>query len=99
MARDHFDLGGRVAVVGGASRGIGAAIAEILGEYGAYVIACSRDADRCQQTVDHIRAEGGTAEAFPCHMGRMERIEALYQHVDEAHGRIDILVNNAASSP
>ena len=99
MARDHFDLGGKVAVVGGASRGIGAAIAEILGEYGAHVIACSRDADRCQQTVDHIRAGGGAAEAFPCHMGRMEQIDALYQHLDAAHGRIDILVNNAASNP
>ena len=58
MARDHFDLSGKIAVVAGASRGIGAEIAKILGEYGAHVIACSRDAARCGETVEAIAAIG-----------------------------------------
>ncbi len=99
MARDHFNLGGKIAVVAGASRGIGAEIATILGEYGAHVIACSRDAARCQETVDAITSGGGSAEAQSCHLGRIEQIEAFYAHLDKTHGRIDILVNNAASNP
>lgn len=99
MPRNQFDLSGKIAVVAGASRGIGAEIAKILGEYGAHVIATSRDAERCQETVEAIAKLGGTAEAQSCHLGRMEQIEAFYAWLDEAHGRVDILVNNAASNP
>lgn len=99
MARDHFNLRGKIAVVAGASRGIGAEIAKILGEYGAHVIACSRDAARCGETVEAIVATGGSAEAQTCHIGRLEQIEALFDGIDATHGRIDILVNNAAANP
>ncbi|MGR8920756.1 MAG: SDR family oxidoreductase [Gammaproteobacteria bacterium] len=99
MARDHFDLGGKIALVAGASRGIGQSIAKILGEYGAHVVATSRGADGCEETVGMINDAGGSAEAQVCHIGRMESIEALWDYVDGTHGRIDILVNNAAANP
>ncbi|MEX2482618.1 MAG: SDR family oxidoreductase [Gammaproteobacteria bacterium] len=99
MAREQFDLNGKLAVVAGASRGIGQAIACILGEYGAHVVALSRGADGCAETVEMIRQLGGTAEARACHIGRMEGIEQFYAWLDDAHGRVDILVNNAAANP
>jgi NAD(P)-dependent dehydrogenase (short-subunit alcohol dehydrogenase family) len=46
-----------------------------------------------------IRDAGGAAEAFPCHVGRMEDITAIFEHVRAAHGRLDICVNNAATNP
>jgi NAD(P)-dependent dehydrogenase (short-subunit alcohol dehydrogenase family) len=99
MSRNHFDLDGKVAVVGGASRGIGESIALILAEYGAHVICSSRRVENCQALADAIKANGGSAEAFECHMGKVEHIQRLFQHIDAAHGRIDILVNNAAANP
>ena len=99
MARDQFNLTGKVAVVAGASRGIGQEIAKILGEYGAHVVAVSRGADGCAETVAAIEALGGSAEMRACHIGRVDQIEASYQYLDQRHGRIDILVNNAAANP
>lgn len=99
MTRNQFDLTGKLAVVAGASRGIGAEIAKILGEYGAHVVALARGADGCAETVAAITALGGSAEAQACHVGRMEAIEAFYGWLDATHGRIDILVNNAAANP
>jgi NAD(P)-dependent dehydrogenase (short-subunit alcohol dehydrogenase family) len=99
MARNHFDLDGRIAVVAGGSRGIGEAIAHILADYGAHVIVTSRKIDGCQAVVEAIRAKGGSAEAQACHLGELAQIEALFAHIDAAHGRIDILVNNGAANP
>ena len=99
MVRNHFDLNGKIAVIAGASRGIGAEVAKILGDYGAHVVACSRDASRCQDTVDAIVHGGGSAEAQTCHIGKLDQIEALFKTIDDTHPRIDILVNNAAANP
>ena len=99
MERDHFDLTGKVAVIAGASRGIGAEIAKILGEYGAHVIASSRDGARCKPLVETIIKEGGSAEVQTCHIGKLDQIEALFETIDQVHGRVDILVNNAAANP
>jgi len=99
MTKNQFDLDDKIAVVGGASRGIGESIAKILGEYGAHVICSSRRIGGCEAVADSIRAAGGSAEAVACHMGRVEQIELLFQHIDNAHGRVDVLVNNAASNP
>ena len=99
MAREHFNLEGRIAVIGGASRGIGESIAKILAEYGAHVICTSRRIEGCEAVAEAITAAGGNAEARACHMGHVEQIEELFQYVDGAHGRVDILVNNAAANP
>jgi len=94
-----FDLTSKIAIVTGASRGIGAEIAKLLAAHGAHVIVSSRKQADCQAVVDGIVAEGGSAEAFACHIGEMEQIDALHAHVAKTHGRLDILVNNAATNP
>ncbi|BDU19179.1 SDR family oxidoreductase [Dyella sp. GSA-30] len=98
-ATNTFDLSGKIAIVTGASRGIGADIARLLAQHGAHVIVSSRRQADCQTVVDGIKAEGGSAEAIACHIGELEQIEALYAQVGASHGRLDILVNNAATNP
>ncbi|MFC5430598.1 SDR family oxidoreductase [Paraburkholderia denitrificans] len=99
MSTNLFDLTGRIALVTGASRGIGEAIARLLAEQGAHVIVSSRKLEDCESVAASIRAAGGNAEAFACHVGRMEDIAATFAHIREKHGRLDILVNNAAANP
>ncbi len=94
-----FDLTGRVALVTGASRGIGESVARTLAQYGAHVIVTSRKIDSCENVARSIRDDGGSAEAFACHIGEMEQIEAIWEHIENAHGKLDILVNNAAANP
>ncbi|ARN75175.1 SDR family oxidoreductase [Oceanicoccus sagamiensis] len=99
MSTDLFNLTGKVAIVTGASRGIGEEIAKLLAEQGAHVIVSSRKIDGCQEVADKITAAGNSAEAFACHVGDMEHITALFDHVKSTHGKLDILVNNAAANP
>jgi len=99
VSTDLFDLNGKVALVTGASRGIGEEVAKLLAEQGAHVIVSSRKIDGCQSVADAIVNAGGTAEAFPCHIGNMEDIGKTFGHIREEHGRLDILVNNAATNP
>ena len=94
-----FDLSGKIALVTGASRGIGQAIAELLAQHGAHVIISSRKAESCQMVVDNIINAGGSAEAMACHIGEMAQIEAIFAQIEAKHGRLDILVNNAATNP
>jgi NAD(P)-dependent dehydrogenase (short-subunit alcohol dehydrogenase family) len=94
-----FDLTGKIAIVTGASRGIGAEIAKLLAQHGAHVIVSSRKQADCQAVVDAIVADGGSAEAIACHIGEMEQIASLYEQVESRHGRLNILVNNAATNP
>ncbi len=99
MSGNPFDLSGKIAVVTGASRGIGEAIARRLARQGATVIVSSRRLEGCQAVADAITADGGVAEAVPCHVGNMEDIGTLFEHLRERYGRLDILVNNAATNP
>ena len=99
MTTDLFDLTGKIALVTGASRGIGEAAARLLAKQGAHVIISSRRQEGCEDVAGSIRDEGGQATAYACHIGDPEQIEAIFEHVRQVHGRLDILVNNAAANP
>ncbi|CAD5108414.1 SDR family oxidoreductase [Zestomonas carbonaria] len=100
MSKTHLlDLDGKIAFVSGASRGIGEAIAKLLAQQGAHVIVSSRKIDGCQAVADAIVAEGGKATAIACHIGEMEQIQNVFAQIREQFGRLDILVNNAATNP
>lgn len=94
-----FDLTGKVALVTGASRGIGESIAHLLARYGAHVIVSSRKQESCETVAASIREQGGKASAMACHVGEMEQIESIFSLIRQQHGQLDILVNNAAANP
>jgi NAD(P)-dependent dehydrogenase (short-subunit alcohol dehydrogenase family) len=94
-----FDLSGKVAVVTGASKGIGAAIAEFFGAAGARVVVSSRKLEAVNQIADSITKKGGIAKAIACHMGDAAEIARLVDETIATYGTIDILVNNAAVNP
>ena len=99
MTTNLFDLNEKIALVTGASRGIGEEIAKLLAEQGAHVIVSSRKLEDCESVAREIQEAGGSAEAQACHVGRLEDILAIFQHIRARHGRLDILVNNAAANP
>ena len=100
MKNNLFDLSGKLALVSGASRGIGVEIAKTLGDNGAHVIVSSRKIEDCKKVADTIIASGGKAEAVACNVGKVEDIEAIYNYIKEKHqGKIDILINNGAANP
>lgn len=92
-------LEGKVAIVTGASRGIGEAIARAFASHGASVVLASRKLDGLQIVADDIRQGGGKALALACHTGREEETKALVEKTIEQFGKVDVLVNNAATNP
>ncbi|MFH0727231.1 MAG: glucose 1-dehydrogenase [Pseudomonadota bacterium] len=95
----NFSLEGKIAIVTGASRGIGEAVALTLAEHGAHCILVSRKIEALEKVVKKIVEKGGNAESIACHMGYPDRIATLFDEIKERHGRLDILINNAAANP
>ena len=97
--RSLFDLTGKIALVTGATRGIGKSIAEELGKAGARVAICSRKADACAETEAELAQSGIEVLAMPCNVSRKEELQALVDAARARWGRIDIVVANAATNP
>jgi 3-oxoacyl-[acyl-carrier protein] reductase len=88
-------LAGQVALVTGASRGLGRAIAQALAAQGAAIAAVARSEDALKDTLEAIRAGGGTAEAFPVDVADSDAVDAAVEKITARFTKIDILVNNA----
>ena len=99
MKKINFSLDGKIALVTGASRGIGEAIAGTLADYGAHVILTSRKIEGLQKAADKIKAAGGKATPIACHVGKLDQIDALFKTIKDTFGKLHILVNNAATNP
>jgi NAD(P)-dependent dehydrogenase (short-subunit alcohol dehydrogenase family) len=95
--RTLFDLTGRVAVITGGTRGIGRAVAEGFVAAGAKVVVASRKADACAETQAHLVALGGDALGVPTHLGELGDVAELVNRTVDRFGRLDIVVNNAAT--
>jgi NAD(P)-dependent dehydrogenase (short-subunit alcohol dehydrogenase family) len=98
-SRELFDLNGKVAIVTGASKGIGEAIARALAAFGARVVLSSRKLESVETVAKSIREQGGEAVAVAAHVGETAALRALVERTVEAFGGIDIVVNNAATNP
>lgn len=95
----NFSLDGKIALITGASRGIGKAIAETLAENGAFCVLVSRKIEDLEKVVEQIRSKEGTAECYACNMGQLDQIDKLMEFIKDRFGKLDILVNNAATNP
>ena len=97
--RDRFDLTGRVALVTGATRGLGRAIVHGLAAVGADVIVSSRKLEACEEVAEQVRGRGRQAMAHACHVARWQQIDGLVEAAYDRFGHVDVLVNNAGISP
>lgn len=97
--REVFDLNGKVALITGASKGIGEAIARYLAAYGAHVVISSRKQSDLDTLANEMRAEGAQVTAIAAHAGELAQLKELVEKTVAALGGIDILVNNAATNP
>ncbi len=98
MARDRFDLTGKVALVTGGSRGLGRAMALGFASAGADVVVTSRKLDACRAVADEVVAMGRRALAWSCNVSNWDELEPLADAAYDAFGRVDVLVNNAGMS-
>ena len=95
-----FDLGDKIAVVTGGSRGLGHKIALAYAQQGATVVIASRKQDACTAAAQEIEAlTGQRAVGIACHVAHWDQCDALVERVYGEFGRVDVLVNNAGSSP
>ena len=94
-----FDLSGKVAIVTGASKGIGESIARGLGEFGATVVVSSRKQAAVEEVANELIKDGIKAAAIECNVGHTDQCKNLIDQTAARFGRIDILVNNAGTNP
>ena len=99
MPQDLFCLDHKIALITGASRGIGEAIAKTLADHGAQVILASRKIDDLKRVEEDIVKAVGKAFSIACHTGEMAQIDHLFDEIRLKFKRLDILVNNAATNP
>ncbi|MCK0144908.1 glucose 1-dehydrogenase [Arenibacter sp. F26102] len=97
--KQKFDLKDKVAIVTGASKGIGESIARGLAEYGAKVVVSSRNQEAVDQVANSFKEEGYDAIGIACHVGDEAQLKKLVDETVNAYGGVDILVNNAATNP
>ena len=97
--RHRFDLTGKVALITGASKGIGEAMARGMAEFGATVVISSRKQEALDEVVETYREDGLDAFAIAANAGNLQEIENLVEKTVKRCGGIDILVNNAAANP
>ena len=94
-----FRLDGKVALVTGASKGIGEAMARGLAEFGARVVVCSRKQQAVDEVANRFKVDGLEATGIAANMGSIEDIHALVESTVAAYGGLDIIINNAAANP
>jgi NAD(P)-dependent dehydrogenase (short-subunit alcohol dehydrogenase family) len=99
MTPELFRLDGKVALITGATRGIGLAIAEAMAQAGARVVISSNEADECVRVADELRAGGRDALGIQCDVAARDQVEALVRSTWSACGRLDVLVCNAGVAP
>ena len=97
--RNLFELAGKVAIVTGASKGIGLSIARGLAEYGAKVVISSRSQESLDLVAKELLVDGLKVFPFECHVGDENQRKELVKKTIDVYGRIDILINNAAINP
>ncbi|MGI9287964.1 MAG: SDR family NAD(P)-dependent oxidoreductase [Pseudomonadales bacterium] len=94
-----FDLGGKVALVTGGSRGLGKAMVLGLADAGADVVIASRKQENCDTVAQLVQKKGREALAVATHLGNIEQLDKLIDQTYQRFGKLDILINNAASNP
>ena len=92
-------LENKIALITGGSRGIGAAIARGFAEQGATVIIAARKQSAIEDTVAAIQGEGGNVVGMACHTAKANEVDVLFNRIGKKFGKLDILVNNAATNP
>jgi NAD(P)-dependent dehydrogenase (short-subunit alcohol dehydrogenase family) len=99
MTQPQFNLQGKVALITGASKGIGESMARLMAAAGASVIVSSRKQEALDALAQDIKTQGGEATGIAAHVGDMSQVHALVERAVATYGGIDILVNNAAANP
>lgn len=94
-----FSLDGKVALITGASKGIGLTIAEFFAAAGAKVVLSSRKQDKLDEEANRLKGMGYEAIGIACNVGNMEELPGLVEKTVEIYGQLDILVNNAGTNP
>jgi len=99
MFKQWFDFSNKTILITGASRGIGEAVAKAFCELGGNVVLTSRKQDALDKVAEEINESGGKSCAIACHVGKDEDRKKLVAEVLKRFGKVDVLINNAATNP